>query len=327
MSYFLEGEKVMRIVLFGGTDLTLILAKTIVDMGFNLVGVVTIGRRFSISYRPSGVDNVRFSDVADWAESTGIPVHYFESNDKVIPFVQSLSADFALVAGWYHMLPQSLRACFPKGCAGVHASLLPSYRGGAPLNWAILDGATETGVSLFELTDGVDDGPIYGQERLSISPRSCIGELVERANEASVALVRTCLPLIKEGTLTPFPQMGTPSYTLQRIPADGAIDWRGDALLIDRLIRAVGRPYPGALTMKDDILIKIWKAEPFPDNGPRVLGAPGQIANLPDERFPIVVCGTGSLRILEATTEDGTDALPMLRKSNHQRLRPWMMME
>jgi methionyl-tRNA formyltransferase len=94
----------MRIVLFGGTDLTLILAKTIVDMGFNLVGVVTIGRRFSISYRPSGVDNVRFSDVADWAESTGIPVHYFESNDKVIPFVQSLSADFALVAGWYHTL-------------------------------------------------------------------------------------------------------------------------------------------------------------------------------------------------------------------------------
>jgi methionyl-tRNA formyltransferase len=325
VSYFLEGEKVMRIVLFGGTDLTLIVAKTIVEMGCNLVGVVTIGKRFSISYQPSGVDNVRYSDVAEWAESISVPVHYFESNDKVITFVQSLSADFALVAGWYHMLPRSLRACFPKGCAGLHASLLPSYRGGAPLNWAILDGATETGVSLFELGDGVDDGPLYGQERFPIGPRSCIGELVERANGASVVLVQTCLPRIKEGTLTPFPQTGTPSYTLQRIPADGNIDWRHHVLQIDRLIRAVGKPYPGALTMKDDMHIRIWKAEPFPDNGPRILGAPGQIATFPDERFPIVVCGTGSLRILEATTDDGIDVLPVLRKSNHQRLHPWIM--
>jgi hypothetical protein len=74
--------------------------------------------------------------------------------------------------------------------------------------------------------------------------------------------------------------------------------------------------------MKDNMHIRIWKAEPFPNNGPRILGAPGQIATLPDERFPIVVCGTGSLRILEATTDDGTDVLPIVAQVESSKITP-----
>src|SRR5262249_39635288 len=148
-------------------------------------GLVDLDRSFSISYRPQGVSNARFVDLAGWCEARDVPRLRYHAAPGVAEFGAEIGADFLLAAAWYHMVPANVRARFPRGAAGIHGSLLPKLRGGAPLNWAILLGLEETGVSLFALSDGVDDGPLYGQRRIALSGATTIGELVEQSRDAA----------------------------------------------------------------------------------------------------------------------------------------------
>lgn len=308
----------LRILLLGGTDLTVALGQWIVDTGFNLAGVVHVGRSVAISYDKRGVSNVRYADVAGWCTSGGFRNIAFTDNAAIEAFAEEVSADFLLVAGWYHMVPQSLRSLFPRGAAGLHASMLPKLRGGAPLPWAILSGADKTGVSMFALSEGIDAGDLYGQVEIPIGPRTTVTELVAAVEAASLSLVSDSLAAIAAGTLTMLPQTGTASYCLQRRPEDGRIDWRVGATDIDRLVRAVSKPYPGAFSDFDGRKLTIWRADIAPQEL-IIHGMPGQIARIPEERDPIVVCGSGNLIVREADL-DGEDALALLRKSGHMRL-------
>ena len=150
-------------MLFGGTDLTLRIAEALVELGMPPACVIHVGHGFTISYSPGGVKNRKFADMAGWARDRGVEAHEYESVDPTIAILQRLRPGIGIAAGWYHRLPARLRRVFTRGVLGIHSSLLPKYRGGAPLNWALLQGERETGVSLFELTDGVDDGPLYGR--------------------------------------------------------------------------------------------------------------------------------------------------------------------
>ena len=311
----------MKIVLFGGTDLSLRVAETLVELGMPPACVVHVGRAFAVSYDPSGVTNRRFADMANWAQRRGVEAHEYESVDRTITVLERLRPGMGLVAGWYHMLPARLRGLFSHGVLGLHASLLPKYRGGAPLNWALLQGEREGGVSLFALADGVDDGPLYGQRRFPIGPRDYIDDLVERANDAAVGLLRESIGAIADGSLTPRPQTGTPTYCLQRSPDDGIIDWTRPADEIERLVRAVSRPYPGARAALAGTTVTIWRARAV-ESAPAVLGQRGQIARLPETASPCVVSGQGLLAIEEATDEDGADLLPVIEKSAQQRFAP-----
>lgn len=308
----------MRVVLFGGTDLTHAVANQILRHDINIAGVVSVPRRFSISYRRAGVDNVRYGDMRDWATRHSIPSHEYGDLTETISFCKRVGGNFALAAGWYHMLPLRLRNLFPIGCAGIHASLLPRFRGGAPLNWALLSGETETGVSMFQLEGEVDSGPLYGQKAFPIGPRATIRDLVLAAQVAAVELLDDVLPKLVRNTCELFPQAGRTSYSLMRFPEDGAIDWRRPASAIDRLIRAVTRPYPGAFTAKDGRHIWVWEAEPAPDDV-IIHGAPGQIARVPGEADPYVVTGAGALVLRDVTGEDGASLLPELQRAGHQR--------
>ena len=311
----------MNIVLFGGTDLTLQIAEALVELGMPPACVIHVGRGFAISYSPGGVKNRKFADMAGWARDRGVEAHEYESVDPTIAILQRLRPEIGIAAGWYHRLPARLRQLFARGVLGIHASLLPKYRGGAPLNWALLQGEGETGVSLFELTDGVDDGPLYGQRRFPIGPRDYIGDLVERANDAAVGLLQESIGGIVDGSLTPKPQVGTPTYCLQRIPEDGIIDWTRPADEIERLVRAVSHPYPGARAVLAGAQFTIWRARSL-QAAPMVLGRPGQIARLPEVASPCVVTGRGLLAIEEAAGEDGADFLPAIEKSVQQRFTP-----
>lgn len=307
----------MRVLLLGGTDLTLAIAQRLAELGLGPTGVVHIDETVRISYKPQGFRNVRHADLAGWCTGGGVPAIAFSDNAAIAEFAGRIGADLLLVAGWYHMVPAELRSRFALGVLGLHASLLPTLRGGAPLPWAILAGMSETGISLFALGDGVDDGPIYGQHRVAIGPRSTVGELVAAVEGAALELVGECLPALAAGTLKPKPQIGTPSYGLQRNPEDGRIDWHQSAEAIDRLVRAVGRPYPGAFGEFQGDRIVIWRSEPR--RAPKVLGAPGQIARLPDDADPVAVTGHGLLAIREATTAAGDDVMPKLRRAANQR--------
>lgn len=308
----------MRVLLLGGTDLTLAVADALRSVGMKPAGLIDLDSSFPISYRPQGVSNTRFADLSRWCEAQGVPRRRYSAAAEIAAFGDEIGADFLLAAGWYHMVPASVRARFRRGAAGIHGSLLPKLRGGAPLNWAILLGLEETGVSLFALSDGVDDGPLYGQRRIPLLDGATIGELVATSRDVAAALVAECLPAIAEGRLAPVPQQGEPSYGLQRSPEDGAIDWRRPADEIDRLVRAIGRPYPGAFCFLKTRRMTIWRASPY--KGAAVHGAPGQVFRIEGDKDPGVVAGSGALVVHEARSLEDEDLLPELRKFANQRL-------
>jgi methionyl-tRNA formyltransferase len=306
------------IVLLGSTDVSLAVAVAIHEAGMRLRAIVKTEKVFSISYSATGVTNVRSADIDEWAGSQDVPVIGFTNYHDLAAHFAADTPALCLVAGWYHIVPRHFRSMFKRGCYGLHASLLPQLRGGAPLNWAILSGATETGVSLFGMEDGVDDGLIYGQEVFTIGPRTTIAELVHESKDACAALVRKYLPDILAGRCEGRKQAGAESYGLQRTPEDGRVDWRKPAGEIDRLVRAVGRPYPGAFTMMEGEKVTIWAADPV-TAAPQVFGACGQIARLAGVEDPVVVTGKGLLRILEATSDNGLNIIEKLRRSAHRR--------
>jgi methionyl-tRNA formyltransferase len=307
----------MRTLLIGGTDLTVAVADEMRRIGHSPCACVGIGSQFKISYAKAPVNNARHGDMGYWADQAGVPYLESTNTDEILTFAEEQNADFCLVAGWYHMIPKRLRDRFAKGVAGIHASMLPELRGGAPLNWAILSGLTKSGVTLFEMSDGVDDGPIYLQAPFDIAPRATIADLVRETHLSTLHLIGQALPGVASGAITPRKQVGTPTYGMQRAPEDGRIDWRSSAISIDRLIRAVGRPYPGATATLEGAEVKIWKAQPASE--PTVYGASGQIARLPNFQTPAVVTADGLLVIEEATLADGADAMPLLMKSNNKR--------
>lgn len=306
------------VLLFGGTDVTLSVAQAVRDSGMQLKGIVVVGDTFSISYSTTQIQNVRNADLAGWARENGVDLIPFTTYEAVLDRFSGDMPAIGLVAGWYHMVPRRVREAFIRGCFGFHASLLPKLRGGAPLNWAILLGLEETGVTLFEMADGVDTGLIFGQERFPIASRATISDLVSASRDACATLTRRHLPALLDGSATGRAQEGEASYGLQRTPEDGRIDWARSSAQIDILVRAVSRPYPGAFTALDGERIQIWSTQ-LPDKAPLVFGAPGQIAILPQFNLPCVVTGDGVLLIAEATAATGNDCLDKLRRAGHKR--------
>lgn len=253
----------MRIVFFGATALGHACAERLLEAGQEVVGLVTMPRDFRISYSPSGpVRNVLHRDFHALGERFGIPVTQVDGRmAEYVSDVEQLRPDLLVVIGWYYMIPRRMRDLAPLGCVGIHASLLPRYRGGAPLVWALINGETETGVTLFHFTDGVDDGDVVAQERFAIEARDTIADLLAKAEAASVRLVTEYVPRLADGTAPREPQdQSAATLFPQRSPQDGRIDWSWDAPRIDRFIRAQTHPYPGAFTDIAGKRVRIWSA-------------------------------------------------------------------
>ena len=307
-----------RVLVLGSTDFTLATADAIECAGVKVGAIAYVGDTFRISYAKGGAKNFRSADIAGWcAENNAEAIHY-TNIDALAKAVANDRFSLCVLAGWYHLVPGSFRRIFEHGCIGFHASLLPKLRGGAPLSWAILSDLSETGLSLFEVGDGVDDGPLYAQERIAIGSETYVSELIDETRRAADRIIQRCLPGILSGRVCARPQEGAPSYCLQRTPEDGRVDWSNSAEEINRLVRAVSRPYPGGLARLNCQEIAIHRTEVTTDIELR--GTPGQIAILPGCTWPIIACGRGCIAILEAEFEDGRDALPVLRMSSNMRL-------
>ena len=254
----------MRIVFFGATQLGLECCRIIAaeELG-ELVGIVTIPRTFSISYRPAGVTNVLHADLKPFAVEHGVPCLEIEGKLASIPHeVAAMRPDLLLVIGWYYLIPPALRALAPRGCVGVHASLLPKYRGGAPLVWAMIHGESRTGVTLFHFDDGVDTGDVIAQESFEIAREDTIADVLRKSEKACVSVLRSHLPLLARGAAPRVPQDHTAATQFaQRSPEDGAIDWSWSAERIRNFIRAQTRPYPGAFTTIGGKKVRIWSAD------------------------------------------------------------------
>jgi methionyl-tRNA formyltransferase len=254
----------MRLVFFGATKLSLACCKLIIDENLaEIVGVVTIPRKFSISYSRTQVTNFQHADLKLFAAEHDIPCFELEGKVGTIAGPMSeLRPDLFLVIGWYHLIPKTLRSIAPLGCVGIHASLLPKYRGGAPLVWAMIHGETRTGVTLFHFEDGIDAGDIIAQETFEIEPEDTIAEVLKKCDRACGSVLRANLQLLADGSAARLQQDHAAATRFPpRSPEDGSIDWSWSAERIRNFIRAQTKPYPGAFTTIAGKKVTIWSAD------------------------------------------------------------------
>ncbi len=284
--------------------------------GMEICGIITNRKLFTISYSPGGVHNSTYFDFSDYGAKEGIPVYVMESKmtePELLSTVRTWRSDWLIVAGWYHMIPRSLRDITPA--LGLHASLLPDYAGGAPLVWAIINGEKKTGVTLFRMADGVDDGDILGQREIPILPEDTISTLRDRAERAGAELLRLHLPELRDGRACFRPQnlCGTRRIMPQRSPADGRIQWSQSTRRLHDFIRAQTRPYPGAFAFLNGKKVIVWTSKPFEDSTARYARrntTPGEILDiLEDEGVTgiLVAAGDGPLLLTELEIPGSTD--------------------
>jgi methionyl-tRNA formyltransferase len=211
--------------------------------------------------------------------------------------------DLIVVAAYGHILPAGILDLPRFGCLNVHTSLLPKYRGAAPIQWAILNGETETGVTLMKMDAGLDTGAILAQDRTPIQPADNAQTLHDRLGALGAALLVKTIPGYVSGKIIPQPQ---PDSGVSHAPKirkqDGRIDWRQPATAVWNRVRGLF-PWPGAFTQLADssrtLLLKIREAEVVAQPG-----EPGEILSA-DKNGIVVGCGPGSLRILTLQPEGG----------------------
>ncbi len=229
-----------------------------------VVGIVTAPKQFRISYRPQGVINVLHADFAEYGRQRGIPCLTMRekmNEPGLVDAIRGWNPNLLVVVGWYHMVPKVLREMAPA--IGLHASLLPDYCGGAPLVWAMINGETRTGITLFQLGDGVDDGPVLAQAEEPILDEDTIATLYARIEDRGLELLRAELPRLARGEAVAVPQDPARRRVFpQRAPEDGVIDWKWPARRIYDFVRAQTRPYPGAFTRFRGERLTLWRVEP-----------------------------------------------------------------
>lgn len=257
----------MRIVFMGASELGWKCCRAILEMNQQIVGVFSIPRDFKISWSKNAVSNVQYFGFEDIAREASVPLVYYDTSKPVSEYkvlLHQMKPDMLVVIGWYYLLPRSLRDIAPLGAVGIHASLLPKYRGGAPLVWAVINGENRAGVSLFHLEDGVDTGDLIGQREFSIDDTDQIANVLRNATKSSVSLVKKYIPLLENGTAPRIIQDDTESTTFpQREPSDGVIAWKDQSVLqVHNWVRAQSRPYPGAFTYFGNEKVTIWKGAP-----------------------------------------------------------------
>ena len=247
----------------------------------NVTGVVTLDDRTDTRSR--------------YADFKGIGAHVV-SKSEATEVIRSLDADLILVAGWYWRIKGVTQRRF----IGIHHSLLPKYRGGSPLVWALMRGELTVGTSLFSLTDGMDEGDLWAQARVPVG-NGYIGEVSQACDSAALQL----LPFLFQN-VQPIPQDHRhATYCAQRNPADGEIDWTLPAREVVRFIRAQSTPYPGAFTYCGEEPVTIWRASVSPL---RYHGTPGQVIGR------MVMCGDGAVNAEDASVPiDGRVGPQVLR--------------
>ena len=272
--------------------------------GFDLVFVLTQPDR------PAGRGmKLHGSPVKAFAIEHGIPVAQPRSlrldgkfPEDAMAAQQSLAAaqaDVMVVAAYGLILPAWVLETPRLGCLNIHASLLPRWRGAAPIHRAIEAGDALTGITIMQMDAGLDTGAMLLAGRMPIAADDCTATLHDRLAALGGKLIVEALKLAGCGGLAPTPQpAGAVTYAHKIEKAEAAIDWRSPAAVIERRIRAFD-PYPGASTLLGPDPLKCWRAEPAAGSGP-----PGSVLAV-DERGVTVACGEGALRLTELQRPGG----------------------
>jgi methionyl-tRNA formyltransferase len=283
----------MNIIFMGTPDFAIPSLEKIFNSGHKLLAVVTAPDK----ERGRG-QNVSFTPVKEFALKNYIPLLQPErlKDDNFVKSLKELAPDlFVIVA--FRILPREVFSIPAKGSFNLHASLLPKYRGAAPIQWSIINGDKETGVTTFALEDKVDTGNIFIQKKIEILDKDNFGTVHDKLSIIGAELVIETIDLINSDNFTLQDQDVTLASPAPKINKEnGLIDWHKPAFNINNLIRGLS-PYPGAYFYFKDKLIKIYNASV---NKEKVL-KPGEILSSKEEL--IIGCGKYSLNVLELQQE------------------------
>lgn len=252
-----------------------------------------------ITHEDDPGENAWFGSVAALARSRGVPVHTPEDVNRPewVERIRALTPSILFSFYYRKMISPEVLAIPPLGALNLHGSLLPRYRGRAPVNWVLVNGETETGVTLHYMTAKPDAGNIVAQRKVAIGFEDTAAVLFGKIVVAARELVRETLPLLRAGTAPSVAQdLSRGSYCRGRRPEDGRIDWSRPAVEIHNLVRAVARPYPGAFTDLGGRRLYVWKGYPLrqPAQGPE----PGRIVGVDRESgAALVATGDGAFRL------------------------------
>lgn len=317
----------MRTVFIGSTKRGFLALQTLFDAGATVVGIVSIDQHAH--------ETDRYEEkIAALAKSKDVPLWQMATlKDADYPaIIADLNPDLIFVVGCRVLLPETITSIPKHGCLAIHDSLLPAYRGFAPLQWSIINGEDYTGVTLFYLNERMDEGDIVMQKKVNIGPDEMAGEIYDRLNAAAVYMIRQQYPLLASGKASRKKQPGKgATYTCSRCPADGWIDWNQDTVRIYNTIRALGQPFPGAFTSYKGAKLFLWQAQIVKSPTVYVGRIPGRVIGVSSkDGWVDVLTKDGVLRLLTVQCEGGpvmpaASVITSIRSSlgmSFQELRP-----
>lgn len=282
----------MKIIFMGTPDFSVGTLEALVEAGHEVVLAVTQPDK------PKGRGKeMQFTPVKECAMKYEIPVYQPRRvrEPECVEELRKYVADIMVVVAFGQILPKEILEMTPYGCINVHASLLPKYRGAAPIQWAIIDGEEVTGVTTMQMNEGLDTGDMLLKTEVVIEAKETGGSLHDKLSQAGAKLCVETLKALEAGKITPIPQgETTTSYAKMLDKQLGQIDWSKRAVEIERLIRGLN-PWPSAYTNWDEKVMKIWDAKVMEGS---TCAVPGTITKVEKDAF-YVQTGDGLLQICE----------------------------
>ncbi|MGF6566168.1 bifunctional UDP-4-amino-4-deoxy-L-arabinose formyltransferase/UDP-glucuronic acid oxidase ArnA [Kosakonia cowanii] len=284
----------MKAVVFAYHDMGCVGVQALLDAGFDIAAIFT--------HADNAQENAFFSSVARLAAERGIPVYAPDDVNHPLWVDRIAEMKPEVIFSFYYrnLLGEAILNNARIGAFNLHGSLLPAYRGRAPLNWVLVNGETQTGVTLHRMISRADAGAIIAQQAVEIADADDALSLHRKLTESAKHLLEGALPTLKSGTFSETAQdESKASYVGRRTPEDGRLEWEKPAQTLHNLVRAVSDPWPGAFSFVGTHKFIVWKSRVRSDVAPARAGTVISVAPL------IIACGEGALEVMTGQTEKG----------------------
>lgn len=284
----------MKAVVFAYHDMGCVGVQALLDAGFDIAAIFT--------HADNAQENAFFSSVARLAAERGIPVYAPDdvNHPLWVDRIAEMKPDVIFSFYYRNLLGEAILNNARIGAFNLHGSLLPAYRGRAPLNWVLVNGETQTGVTLHRMISRADAGAIIAQQAVEIADADDALSLHRKLTESAKHLLEGALPTLKNGTFSETAQdESKASYVGRRTPEDGRLEWEKPAQTLHNLVRAVSDPWPGAFSFVGTHKFIVWKSRVRSDVAPARAGTVISVSPL------IIACGEGALEVMTGQTEKG----------------------
>jgi len=305
-------------VLFAYHEMGYACMEALLKMGAQIAALFT--------HRDDTHEEIWWRSCAELAARHGVPVHIDESIEAVAATIGALKPSIIYSFSYRHLIPESVLELAPIGAFNLHPSLLPAYRGRAPVNWVLVNGERETGVTLHHMVARADAGDIVGQRAVSIDDSDNALTLYRKLVPLGVELIDELHPKIVAGN-APRRKMEITkgSYFGRRKPEDGRIDWRWPARRIFNLVRAVTHPYPGAFCFVGTRKLLVWEAKIGAENGS--CGEPGKVVREMADGALEIVAGEGSVIVKVVQFEGSVEGIAREALSQSARVKDTIQLD